>query len=109
MTDPTEGPCFVENNQVWHENGLACIAEAYSGVALQVDPDQNQQEANARLICIAFNAAHAAKELGFDPIAAIEALPFLLEKLEKIQNCSHHKTAWSIATAALDKARTRKD
>lgn len=121
MTNPTEGPCFVENNQVWHEAGLACIAEAYSGVASLVQPDQDQCETNAHLICAAFNAAHEARKLGFDPIGAVEALPELLEALEFIDGLScnyepdlpmpaeHVNLLLKELRAALDKARTRKE
>ena len=110
MTDPTKGPFFVDGDQVWHENGLACIAEAYSGVAAQAEPDQDQQFINAVLICAAFNAAQKAKEMGFDPIGAIEALPELLNALA---NTVHHFDGEAEdmyeARSALKAARTRKE
>ena len=40
--------------------------------------------ANARLIAAAGTAAQEAKEMGYDPVAAVEALPELLEALESI-------------------------
>jgi hypothetical protein len=77
---------------------------------------EDQHEANVTLCAAAFNAATAAADLGFDPIAAVEALPELLKALNDIAAWSDGPEvgAWfdnpgdaELARTALAAARTR--
>lgn len=72
--------------------------------------------ANQALIAAAFNAAEAARQLGFDPIAAILAMPKLLAACELAVNgtagerdCSNDDECgiWPAICDALSAARTR--
>jgi len=57
-------------------------------------PIQGQEPvANADLIVAAFNAAQEAKEMGYDPVAAVEVLPELLKALEDGVDAAKHAEA----------------
>lgn len=78
-------------------------------------------KANSDLIIAAFNAATAAADLGFDPIAAVQALPELLRVLNGVEEWVkffHGQAGWDEYTkspevkalrASLAAARTRKE
>ncbi len=52
MSKSTPGPWFVEQKQIWHEGGLACIATVHSGITGGEDLSE-AQAANAHLIAAA--------------------------------------------------------
>lgn len=86
------------------------------GAIVVYSEDPSLCGANADLIAAAFNAAEAARQLGFDPIAAILALPKLLAACELAVNgtagerdCSNDDECgiWPAICDALSAARTR--
>jgi hypothetical protein len=48
------------------------------------DLSADEQRANARLAAAAFDVAEKAKEMGYDPVAAVQALPHLLSSMERM-------------------------
>jgi len=88
MTEHTPGPWFRENNKIWHENGLACIAEVFHGVLGRSDDLSEAQEANARFIVTACNT-HT------DLLTALECLTAVV-----------HQERWADMETALDDARS---
>ena len=72
MAEHTPGPWFLENNKIWHDNGLACIAEVFNGILGGSDDLSEAQEANARLITASPNL-----------LAALEALLPVAQAFEK--------------------------
>jgi hypothetical protein len=106
------GVCPVENDAVRYRGEVCSIQSAtcIGGIGPQ------EAEANSVLIAAAFNAAEAARQLGFDPIAAILALPKLLAACELAVNgtagerdCSNDDECgiWPAICDALSAARTR--
>jgi len=85
---PQDGPpghCI--NAQVWDEDG-DCVA------AIDSLPNVGEANANARLIAAAGTAAQEAKEMGYDPVDAVEALPELLDSLGALAEIN---SKWSSA------------
>ena len=107
MTDPTEGPWQYQEESDTYTH---IVRGPNNRFICQLPQDTTgKSEAIARLIAAAGTAAQAAKDLGFDPIAAVEALPELLEVLENgITRMGCTFPGYNDAIAALDKARTRK-
>lgn len=105
---PTRGPVEIPDNpfqcdQVFVNGTLICDVAGEVG-------DDPEVDANMALIAAAFNSSTAAADLGFDPVAAIEALPELLKKLvddgcEDI-NCGKYGRDCA-SCAILTAARTR--
>jgi hypothetical protein len=90
---PTPGPVA----KGWTSNPKRRIAKVLKGTDMVGEhnthcdihsksaPIQGQEPvANAELIVAAFNAAQKAKEMGYDPQKAVEALPELLEALRAV-------------------------
>jgi len=50
------------------------------------DLPADEQRANARLTATAFDVAQEAKEMGYAPVAAVEALPQLLQVAESFRD-----------------------
>ena len=134
MTDPTEGPVHWVNpddDSPWTaeqsispadlrtikeygENKTEVIGgKSYTSFALPKwvlrCEESPENPADAVLICAAFNAAQAAKELGYDPIAAVEALPKVLTALTRALLFIKERGYNVEYGAALDAARTRKE
>jgi len=127
---PTRGPVLIEHDH-WlvdpdHDERFGVTSVAVNALDTAYIPcDQTatkESEANAHLIAAAFNAATAAADLGFDPIAALEALPELLKAIEAAGVVVGDLTQWSCQDphngsemfvvqqqlgTALDAARTR--
>jgi hypothetical protein len=78
--EPTGGPweCDLElgagDSFVWGPDGDAV---AIMGARASAE----EKKANARLIAAAGTAAQEAREMGYDPVAAVEMLPELLDNL----------------------------
>ena len=118
MTNPTEGPWEIGPDETWHRcrNGTINNLKGKGIARYTLGKDG---DANARLIVAAGTAAQQAKDLGFDPIAAVEALPTLLDALAFYADPSNHTEDIpdfysemdfaAVAYAALDKARAKKD
>jgi len=70
------GNCY--NAQVWGPDGdnIATIEST---------APQFNATANARLIAAAGTAAQEAREMGYDPVAAVEALPDWIDELEHLR------------------------
>jgi len=81
--EPTPGPWKVEQGTVisqserGHIKHIANLLASHPAAMAECD-------ANARLIAAAGTAAQEAADMGYDPVAAVEALPELLEALESI-------------------------
>jgi hypothetical protein len=87
--EPTPGPWELDEiapsglmKPIFVESGDAtiCAMAAFLEPNSHVDP--KEALANARLIAAAGTAAQEAKEMGYAPVAAVEALPELLKALE---------------------------
>lgn len=79
-------------HSVGRKDGALTVCTGDGGPAFGVAyvPNENdelteeQQRLHARLIAAAGTAAQEAKEMGYDPVAAVEALPDLLMALQDI-------------------------
>ena len=82
----------------------------------------DEQRANARLAAAAFDVAEKAKEMGYDPQKAVEALPDLLADLQTLVSNGHHASCatmsypnapcscgWENANNALARAEGSRD
>ena len=87
--EPTPGPWELDEiapsglmKPIFVESGDAtiCAMAAFLEPNSHVDP--KEALANARLIAAAGTAAQEAKEMGYDPQKAVEALPELLRMIE---------------------------
>lgn len=78
---PTTGPAYADGTYVvacppdGRPNGEVIMRPSGFGNDLPAD----EQRANATLTAAAFDAAQEAKEMGYDPVAALKALPELLK------------------------------
>ena len=89
---PTPGPWtnkYAGNLESGEETvGVKTTGEHYGCVAdTSMARPKKENIANARLIAAAGTAAQEAREMGYDPVAAVEALPKLLEALEGAKEC----------------------
>ncbi len=98
--EPTPGPWFVENHKIWHEGGLACIAEVFAGILGGSDSSDlsEAQEANARLIAAAPATAAERDRL-------VKALEDIVKGTHRCKSAGE-LFAWAqnIARAVLDEA-----
>lgn len=106
----------VEGNGVKYRGGVCNLQSAtcIDGIGPQ------EAEANSVLIAAAFNAAEEARKMGFDPIAAIQALPKVLDALGTLLKGADSVGGYEwdadeefyggreLASIALAAARTRK-
>ena len=113
MTDPTEGPWKVARQA---RNRSSFSIQARGGTRICAcrynwrQPNAwKEAEANAELLATAGTAAQAAKNLGFDPIGAVEALPKLLTTLSRALVFIEERGYQVDYRTALDAARTRKE
>ena len=130
---PTRGPVEVfYNDEARHPFMVVARASNGRGLTVATLPEITQPgletgstggtivagmgAANAELVAAAFNFAEEARKLGFDPIAAVEALPELLRALNDIAEWSENLVSCSgdefpgchgLARSALAAARTR--
>ena len=58
------------------------------------DPYYNNQ-ADIDLIAAAFNAAEAARQMGYDPIAAIQAVPKMLDFIIGLEDAAADQDLWA--------------
>lgn len=85
---PSPGPVTVKRARtVVHIHGsdgshIAGLGVSQALPLLEKADATVQRDTNAALIAAAFDAAHAAAQLGYDPIEAVKALPRLLRTLE---------------------------
>jgi hypothetical protein len=86
--EPTPGPAYADGTYVvagppdGRPNGEVIMRPSGFGNDLPAD----EQRANARLTATAFDVAQEAKEMGYDPVAAVEALPQLLQVAESFRD-----------------------
>jgi len=76
--DPQKGPpgqCFVA--QVWDPDGSPLAS-------IETRPNPEEATANARLIAAAGTSAQEVQEMGYDPVAAVEAVPHLISALHRL-------------------------
>jgi hypothetical protein len=79
QAEPTPGPWEVNHDGPCPSVHAKDSSDSIAAVLLSADPSSDRDvEADARLIAAAGTAAQEAKEMGYDPIAAMEALPELL-------------------------------
>jgi len=90
--EPTPGPWELDEiapsglmKPIFVESGDAtiCAMAAFLEPNSHVDP--KEALANARLIAAAGTAAQEAKEMGYDPVAVVEAVPQMLAYMEDFQ------------------------
>jgi hypothetical protein len=111
--EPTGGPWEFDlelgaaDSFVWGPDGDAV---AIMGARASVE----EKKANARLIAAAGTAAQEAKEMGYDPVSAVQALPELLDTLraiaveeERPNHNAHRISQW--AKDALARAEVSRD
>jgi len=80
---PTPGPWQIRHGVVFspeHRAGMCEIATILASTPSQ----QDEANANACLIAAAGTAAQEAKEMGYDPQRAVEALPKILNQIESL-------------------------
>jgi len=86
QTETDAEPDFSHIHAPWHlesSDGLDDVSEGYLAVVNENDGLVGYAwEDDAPIIAAAGTAAQEAKEMGYDPVAAVEALPELLEALE---------------------------
>jgi hypothetical protein len=81
--EPTPGPGHTDGvDVVALPKHIQSPARILGPVSFGNDLPLSEQLANAQLTAVAFTAAHEAKEMGYDPIAALEVLPDLLETMQ---------------------------
>jgi hypothetical protein len=82
QAEPTPGPWEVNHDGPCPSVHAKDSSDSIAGVLLSADSSSDRDvEANARLIAAAGTAAQEAKEMGYDPVAAVETLPELLANL----------------------------
>ena len=81
---PTPGPWEVNHDGPCPSVHAKDSSDSIAAVLLSANPSSDRDvEANARLIVVAGTAAQEAVEMGYDPVAAVEALPELLKACQK--------------------------
>lgn len=80
-----EGPVVSKvrpGNEWWFGDGNEAVVEDEFGESISVGPGDTSEEIEiAQLIAAAINSAIEADKMGFDMVAAIEALPKMLHAL----------------------------
>jgi len=82
---PTPGPWQLghQRREVFGKGGYTLVHSRPTAMLSDLSERQAKEiKANARLIAAAGTAAHEAREMGYDPVKAVEALPELLAKID---------------------------
>jgi len=77
---PTPGP--YQMIETWHGNKMLDAEGQIRSICKVYDTGREADSKNVALIKAAFEAAQEAKGMGYDPVAAVEALPELLRMME---------------------------
>jgi len=94
QAEPTPGPWEVNHDGPCPSVHAKDSSDSIAAVLLSADPSSDRDvEADARLIAAAGTAAQEAKEMGYDPVAAVEVLPELLKALEDGVDAAKHAEA----------------
>jgi len=72
----------IQTEEGWPDCTIASVNTAVGDSEYLRDEIDGHWRANARLIAAAGTSAHEAKEMGYDPQAAVETLPKLLRACE---------------------------
>lgn len=102
---PTRGPVVFDTEVVGDSWPGPISAQCDELFTWGMDGEEGvyfYHQADIDLIAAAFNAAEAARHMGYDPIAAIQAVPALLRLAESV-----HANGFVDADAAISAARTR--
>lgn len=119
---PTRGP--VDGHKSYTRYGEIITRDFLNRVANVCHPGMGPTEettANIDLIAAAFNAAEEARKMGYDPIAAVQAVPKMMKALTQVTSTADESfqreelAVWSdaigdishVCDAALAAARTR--
>lgn len=81
---PTPGPWKIRHGVVFSPEHYPGDINQIASILASTPNHHDEANANAQLIAAAGTAAQEAREMGYDPVAAVEALPKLLESTEQL-------------------------